>query len=178
MKRILSLILVLALCLPLCGCSGTNLTLDNYDDYLKVRAYCGGANEIAKSIWLGEYYNGYRLLHDKFCTALGGSLYVESFSPNFIYNDVTITVRFTGTAYILPENSGDLPTLKEHPFTFTETFELTTGGTVKAKDATEEVQLDLPSGYMMIRDPWDHFDDEGPDYTWEIIAISGTVSKA
>ena len=64
MKKIIAVLLLLAMVLGLCACGGnsneTKLTLDNYDDYLKVQSSVYGWNafESSKNYWFGLYSNG------------------------------------------------------------------------------------------------------------------------
>lgn len=102
MKRAISLILALVLCLGLCACGDKNieLTIDNYDDYLTISA----------NVFSAEYTsvpNGHRfyLRDERFIIPQGVTdtftvvVEIEGVSPNFQYSDITLDVSINGHYY-------------------------------------------------------------------------------
>lgn len=179
MKRAISLILALVLCLGLSGCkdSGIELTLDNYDDYLSISAGIACTNKVeGQYVWYGAYSNGNRFVETYLYSSLYGFFESRNLAPNFSYSDVKVTVRYSGTAFIIPIDSTDISRGKQMPFTFEKTYELTAGG--EEKDY-EKVIYDLPQNYMVGR----HDDDDDPipserfafEGKGEVIKISGTA---
>ena len=187
MKKAISIMLVLVMCLSLCSCAGETksneikLTLDNYDDYLDFSAYVYGTQEkeTAKDYWLGAYYNSGKLVENDFYTGYSGSLSAKVVAPNYNFHNVTVKIRFTGKVLTIIENSNpDSPTTLNHDIDFEDTFELNVGGTVK--DGKHKI-IDLPQN-MLILDYG--ISDSHYKYkydiieSWEIVEISGTVSPA
>ena len=124
MKKTLSLLLVLVMCLSLCACSGsapesaapettttpettavpgTPLTLDNYDTYLTI--FCE-SNHIDKDNYPPfsvQHHNGGNGMKTTtgytyyLYPLLRTYVYIEGASSNFNYFDVEVTVKFSGT---------------------------------------------------------------------------------
>lgn len=184
MKKAISILLVLVMCLSMCACGETEtneikLTLDNYDDYLNISAGVHGVEEVEtdKDYWLGAYYQGYKYVHDKFYTAYCGSVSTKVVAPNYNFHDVTLKIRFTGKVLAVMENSDPKsPTTMYHNIGFEDTFELNVGGTVKNKEA---LIIDLPENTLILSQWSDEYNGKyNIQITWEIVEISGTVSPA
>lgn len=128
MKKAISFLLALAITISMClnfsACSSntTKLTLDNYKKYLKFTsdAYATQTEDSSSACYYYKYgidvgdtvvtyfNNGYGLLAK-----------VEGASTNFNYNDVVITVRFSGTYGILdPDNRSWVDYDMEEIYTF------------------------------------------------------------
>ena len=184
MKKTIAILLVLVMALSLCACggngknggNGTELTLDNYTDYLKIKPYAGKGGElieVEEAFWLGRYNGKYKEVHDDFFVALIGGISSESVSPNFNYSNVKVTVRFAGTVLTIDRNSDpDNPEKVERTFEFEGTFALTAGGT----DKDETITYDL--GNYMIPGGAAAYSEFEPNCTYEIIDISGMVTPA
>ena len=90
MKRIIALVLIIAMCFPLGACSivfnKTKLTLDNFDKYLKINYVCEGTGDSVTDrnsiVCFPEILIGFS---------------VAGASPNFNYNDIVIEIEFSGT---------------------------------------------------------------------------------
>lgn len=163
MKRALSLILALVLCLPLCACNNTGeieLTLENYSKYLTIKANVG-----EPSIFDG----GLRLMYD--VPVEGGTrsfvyeyfilnLDVKGVSTNFNYNDISITVRFSGTyqTYTLANGKWNFGNKLD--------TELTTDCNI-AGIGSISTEFYPEDGYVL---------KERADIEWEVVAISGTIT--
>lgn len=190
MKRTISLILVLVMCLSLCACGGEgatksneiDLTLDNYTNYMKIRGSVGSADFIEiDSIWFGRYSQSYKLCHTYFATSLSSWISTDDIASNYNYNNVKITIKFTGTVPIVDKNTDrdTKATIIYFPFEFVETFDLMLNGTPKDSNNVYKPQFD---DNMVIIHPafYDalplNFEGIASDY--EIVGISGTVSPA
>ena len=114
-------------------------------------------------------------MHDDFAEGVEGHLYTTPVSENFIFNNVKITVRFTGKAAVIsPDTDPDSPNVSYMPFSFEDTFSLNAGGEVKNGTAP---QFKATGGKIVLIDPFSHFEDE-LEYEYEIIGISGTITPA
>lgn len=100
MKRALTLFLALLMVLSLCACGGDSgkieLTLDNYETYLKVNTYM-----LEEGTWLQlSYENGIALPDGSVQVAVypqaGCELTINGASENFNYNDVKVVAHVTG----------------------------------------------------------------------------------
>ena len=194
MKKALSLILALVMCLSLCACGGntgsnantttantttanntntTNensdeiaLTLDNYSKYLSVTAFMNNPAS-TEGLFVGAVNNGMGIPYDGGSTLyvyrhFSSNVTVEGVSTNFNYNDVSLTVRFTGTYKTV-----DINTRKWN------------GGNEINSEVTVECNI---AGEGSI---WEDFSGNGgymlrkmADVEWEVVAISGTVTPA
>ena len=185
MKRVLSLILALVLCLCLftaCGSKSTKLTTENYSNYMNVNAGVGyTSNQIkGEPIWFGVYANsGSKQVSTKFATEVRGSFSTSDVVSNFNYQDVTFTVKFTGSVSIVDKDSGtdEVATVSQFPFEFLGTFDLMLNGEVK--DSNNVYTLPLPDNMVAVSDTYNvPYDICQIDYTWEIVEITGTVMPA
>ena len=90
MKRIVALVLVIAMCFPLSACSfftkKTKLTIENFNKYLKLNIVCQGNGDGVESrdsiVWYPEIKVGFS---------------VTGASSNFNYNDIVVEIEFSGT---------------------------------------------------------------------------------
>lgn len=181
MKRAISLVLTLVLCFGLCACgeNGTQLTLDNYTDYMKVsgRVYYSDVFE-GEAIWFGKVNpsSGYKRVLSTFATSLGSLIQTKDVATNFNYENVKITMKFTGTVSIVDKDSGtkEVAKTRKFAFEFEETFGLTIAG--KEKDERGEYKLPLPDNMVAIYDDFkEHGWDFQIEYEAEVVAISGIV---
>ncbi len=98
MKRTLALLLALLMALSLCACGGNSdeieLTLDNYETYLKVDTFLSGDGESVLMPALFADSSGSHIVRHypsaRVCSTMSGS------STNFNYNDVKVVVHVTG----------------------------------------------------------------------------------
>lgn len=183
MKRALSLFLALTLCLSLClslsacGGKGIKLTLDNYDDYLKIRPYIVLPHNIPcnRSI-------SFTAMDGLGCLVLNYSSYicigveVKGISGNFSYSDITLEVKATGKIIAVDMNE----TAKYYAHTsvcLDETFtqrikcklDISGNGT---GESTERARV--PNGLVI---PY-HYSHSSTNFSLEIVKISGTVTPA
>lgn len=157
------------------GSNGTKLTLDNYDDYLKVDASTN-RNEAIKSklsfSLLGDEYST-KIFSDAF-TANG---YVQATTSNFNFNDVKLTFRVHGTTVMKEKYPpyGVTGDLKSFDFDFTFTVELDIAG-----NGSGSSTCNLPTN--MVTDgrvcTSMHSTTPSPYITIELIGITGTVTPA
>ena len=172
MKRAISLILAIMMCLSLCACGGKSdnikLTLDNYSTYLSVDAKMYNGSIFEDAVNVQAVNNGRGIPYKGGSTTfyvyekLSTFLEVKGASTNFNYNDVSITVRFTGTYQTVDINTCQWDNGNE----------INTELTVQCNIAGEGNAFGKFSGnggYMY---------DERADVKWEVVAISGTVSPA
>jgi len=152
MKKILCLLIIFCVvgCV-LSGCDkGTKLTVDNYEQYLKVTADCN---------------------------IYGISCNVTPVTDNYDFNDVEIVVRVTGEYAIYNHifvgySASGVPhydaTIKHSDKSFSETFtlRLNIGGTVINREDAK-VELALPQNTTT----------SGCPCEYEVISIRGTVSN-
>lgn len=173
MKKSIAIIMALAMCISLCACGGgkdnIKLTLDNYSTYLSVDARMYNGSLFEDAVNVQHLNNGHGIpynergsstfyVYEKLIT----SLEVKGVSTNFNYNDVSITVRFTGTYQTVDIDTGEWDSGNE----------ISTELTAKCNIAGEGSAFDKFSGnggYMY---------DERADVKWEVVAISGTVSPS
>lgn len=189
MKKTFALILALVMCLSLCACGGnvgsnantttennantTNgnpdeiaLTLDNYSKYLSVKAYMSDPASM-DGLFVGAVNNGQGINYDG-----GSSLYVfnhftssvqvEGVSTNFNYNDISVTVRFTGTYKTVDINTNKWSSGNEIDSEITVECNIAGEGSVWEKFSGN-------GGYMLRK---------MAEVEWEVVAISGTVTPA
>lgn len=186
MKKALSLLLALVLCLSLCACGGntgsnenttnedtTNgnpdeiaLTLDNYSKYLSVTAFMHDPAS-TEGLFVGAVNNGTGISYDGGSTFyvynhFSSNVKVEGVSTNYNYNDVSLTIRFTGTYKTV-----DINTNKWN------------GGNEINSEATVECNI---AGEGSV---WEDFSGNGgymlrkmADVEWEVVEICGTVTPA
>ena len=179
MKKTLSLILALVLCLSLCACGGDNgvkLTLENYESYLKVIGYVtenrdGQISHGHPGIWMGKYSGAYKLYESLFQTQLRGTITVENLAPNYSYEGVEITVKFVAMPNVLSKDAdNNNPSVHVATYEFEGTFKLAIGGTVIDG---QEVIFDIPSDMMAFIDSG--YQQYGLKYTYEVIGVKGTA---
>ena len=101
MKKAISILLVLVLCLSMCACGGTSkeikLTTENIEDYLdfEFAMYSDGDYEkIIYHVWRPDknsYYQTSQLGTRAVCL-----LKVAGVSQNYNYSDISVTIRITG----------------------------------------------------------------------------------
>ena len=163
MKKAISIMLVLAICLGMCACGADTksneieLTLDNYKQYLDVKRV--EIDDISKNVQVGQY-TAYK------CYQLGGVINIAGSTTNFNYNNVKVIVRFSGTY-----GTGKLETLSpkadEGSITnFNEVVELTLN--ISGNGFINSPLITAPNGKALVE-----INGSG-----EIIGISGTVSPA
>lgn len=182
MKRVFLFFISLILCFSLTSCnSGTNkktnketnpdekniqLTLDNYKDYLKISEVSisnyGAADKVLSAI-SGQpdivVYNQVKF-----------EIVVEGVSPNYTYNDVTVTFRFKGDCdiydAILWSVSEDVKF--NSPFEFDVTADLNVAG---GGNGIYIFRPETPTGFISAHTHKNWFSCNA-----EIIAVTGTLT--
>jgi len=179
-KRISTLVVVFLLSFSMCACfgsNGTKLALDNYEGYLKVIGFVNANpdGEITRrGIWMGGYSGSSQVYETAFQTQLRGTINVENLAPNYNYEGVEITVKFTATPNVLSRDADkDNPSIHFATYEFEGTFNLTVGGTVVGG---QEMIFDLPSDMMAFISKSYH--QYGLKYTYEVVGIKGTAVAA
>lgn len=184
MKKTISLFLALVLCLSLCACSssrnssdGTSnggnsnevkLTLENYSKYLSITARVndpsafdgGGLNVQSKNNGAGIPYDGGNTYY--VYNYLNQNVFVEGASTNFNYNDISVTVRFTGTYKTVDIQTSEWDSGNEF------SSDVIVECDIAGKGGKSE-KFTGNGGYLL-RDM--------ADIKWEVVAISGTVTPA
>ena len=184
MKRALSLILALALCLPMCACgsNGTELTsddsieltLDNYADFLEIRAYVSPGEDISANNDSFYDMNGKRCGASSISSYMTIVAYAEGVSSNFIYSDIVIEVRATGKHILCDPNNVDgyrtmLSEVVNADFTRSITCDLNVAGKGEGESSEKYAfsqNMVMPD--MMFADCY--------KFTCEIISISGKIT--
>ena len=140
--------------------------MENYKKYLKIKHYFGTSLELKDALYCQSANNGLGVEYDGGYTwylynRIDSAVWISGASTNFIYNDIVLTVRFTGTydAYYFDDYD------KTMPIEMDVTIECDIGGNGYAE------------GYFYLADKYYTY-DEFINYNWEIVSISGTVSKA
>lgn len=163
MKKALSLILALVLCLSLCACGGNNsnrivLTKDNIETYFKLNA--------------GLYDNGnYGMGNEP--NEFHAWAKVEAVSTNFNYEDIKITFRVKRNARCCKFNLGpDIPAsqsvLYDHEIPCDAEITITTN---IAGNGEEKIPLD----YICQEHSQTPYFLRDSDISWEIVSVSGYV---
>ena len=164
MKKAISIIVMLIICLNMCACAGIaksneiELTLDNYQQYLKfINCHC---DKRTQTVSVGHYGNIARPY------ALFGRFVVEGTSTNFNYNNVKITIQCSGSygTTTLASVSGDAD--KGSYQTFNQTVVLTTDISGAGKLFPDLVTA--PGGKAIVEVVSE----------CKVVAISGTVTPA
>lgn len=169
MKKALSLILALVLCLSLCACDNSDansdevkLTLENYSKYLSIKAKVGNPD---------IFDGGVKLMHDVpieggarsfVYTYFNITLGVEGVSTNFNYNDLSITVRFSGTYKTYDDAAREWDSGNKLDAELTAKCNIAGEGSASTKFYPD-------GGYVL---------QEKANVGWEVVAISGTVTPA
>ncbi len=171
MKRTLALFLALLMALSLCACGGDEieLTLDNYKTYLDV--HC--SNQLGGAADYGEMVAG-RHVGESVYTAIDSFLVVDGKSDNYNYNDVSVTVKFTGQYVPFSVevneqlNKGEV-TMEDYCASHLEPVDITlTANADIIGHGSNGHTIQLPS------DLWTY--SSSADLTYEIIDVSGTLT--
>ena len=102
MKKAISIFLAVALCLGMCsmfsGCSSNDikLTLDNYEQYLKVSASAFYEKDYKGNLFVIGRSGAYDYATENYGENIYGSVSVKGLSQNFNYSNVKIEVEITG----------------------------------------------------------------------------------
>ena len=142
------------------------LTLDNYSKYLKIGAWISNPSS-TEGVNVQAFNSGNGIRYD------GGNTYylfkyfyhsvtVKGVSSNFNYNDIVITIRFTGTYKTVTLNTNE----------WTDGGEVNTEVTIEcniAGNGSMRDKLEGNGGYMHA---------EMSNIKYEIVAISGTVTPS
>lgn len=180
MKKVISLILAIVMCLPLCACGNNSigdnsieLTLENYKDYLDIRAYAVPAEDCVANNDSFFDMNGKRCGASSISSYLYVKAYVEGVSDNFTYSDIVIKVRVTGKHILCDPNNVDgfrtmYSRIVNADFTQSLTCDLNVSGKGEGK-STEKYSF---SGNEILPDM---MFAKCYDFDCEIISISGKV---
>lgn len=191
MKRIVSLILVFAMCLPLCACGEKSneieLTLDNYEQYIdfQVSPMAMLRNDYeGNSFVIGVASDGYS---DAVCQDYSQNVYgyflIKGLSQNFNYNNIAVKVELSGKCYHLDLNADkddNTSTLAWSEYSFiAECNKVDITGNGKG-----EGKWTLPSGrgipnfeyWNGVRKFYDP--DDFLQYEYKVVSVSGTVTPA
>lgn len=154
MKKAVSLILALVMCLSLsaCGNKGVELTLENYSTYLNLDI--GSFAPADVEMWNFPGAPGCREKYLGFVNCKGAS-------TNYDYNNIQITVRFFGTGDIFVNS-------EKESYEFDETVTITCDISGKGSKS-----VDLFAGKCATR----MINGDSVNCTWEILSISGTVTR-
>lgn len=191
MKKAISILLVLVMCLSMCsiftGCrsNGIELTLDNYEQYLDVSA----------SAWLQKDYEGYSFvigrsgaydfITDDFSQNIYGDVSVKGLSQNFNYSNIKIEVEITGKCFhcdLGAKKDENEKTLRWSNFEFVATcskVDITGKGSSNGSD-----KFSLPSGrgvpVLSYANGVTRYYEERDflEYTYKVISVSGTIIPA
>lgn len=169
MKRIIAIIVLLAMCVTLCSCGkddSIKLTMDNYTDYLVVNPTISNFGDSVK-IKLYDYeYTDY--LGDSLGYYFEGieiNLYVEGASQNFVYNNVVLEGHFIMTYDNAPEYIFDL---------------VEVAGNNKTKEFDLEVKTNVAgngSSYEIIYADYDTYTSKDScNVEFTVTDVSGSVS--
>ena len=203
MKKMISLFVALMLCLSLCACAnGTNgsnmqseaqnangnevaLTLDNYDQYIKVTPTVFLSKD--KTVnnlrhFYGTSSYGVPMYTDEYSENIYGSVKIEGLSQNFNYKDITVEVELSGYCWI-----GDL---SANVFYRSDRIEYRFRAQCDKVDIAgfgenSTGKFVLPAGYgIPVYDENlsnctynDNFEDI-EEFKWDVVSVSGTVTPA
>lgn len=153
MKKLITLLLILVICLTLCACGtkSISLTLDNYTDYLEVSGSYNMGGSPRKDKQHGTLY-----------PEIETNIDVEGVSSNYIYNDVEIVVKISGTYTEFP-NPTEYYRGTETDFEKNFTIKCNKAGngsehsSTKVSDYTGKIYTDL---------------------SFDIISVSGSIKEA
>lgn len=180
MKKALSLILALVLCLSLCACgedkksNEIELTLDNYNQYLNIDVDFVDGNIIKLGKWIivdEAGYDGVDAYIDEAMTSFGCYAEVEGVSQNFNYNDVKVTIEVSGK--YKARNRNDLYKVQS-----IESFSLTINSSTNIAGGSinnDKVYYTIPNNMAVARGM------TAPivvDYEFKVVSISGTLTPA
>lgn len=190
MKKVFALFLALILCLSMVACGGGNdaanateapdnsieLTLDNYADYLQVKAYVSPAEDLPGNNDGFYDMTGKMYAADTISTYLKVVAYVEGVSPNFIYSDIVIEVRATGKHILCNPDKVDTygsmyADVVNADFTRSVNCDLNVAGEGKGESSEKYTFTDnMVMPFMLFADCY--------KFNCEIISISGKVTPA
>ena len=135
MKKILALIMSVVFCFSITSCNTNTtegitedpntieLTMDNYEDYLKIKGISIENNGSAQKIMIANSYETFYAYNEiKFVVE------TEGVSPNLIYNNVTVTVQFSGKYDAYPIYFESYSDVKENTFEFDIEVNVNVGG--------------------------------------------------
>ncbi len=172
MKKLLTLMLAAALALSLVACGGgnkgTELTVDNYEQYLDLNiGVSTGNTSIGYATFVMDSTGTKGGQVDMLYDSLSAKMNLSAKSTNFNYNDVTIKVKVTANyEYCTPPLSSLLV------------------GQADVCEFNLEAKTDIAGNCDVVTDdynlPEDHFTHSYliGDVTYEIVEISGTVTPA
>lgn len=109
MKKLLALILSVALAIPLtsCGSKETKLTLDNYEQYLNITAFASTSGDSITMIYPRPRQSPGEPIHLTCHNSIAATANVFGASTNFNYNDVVAKVKVTVTYSTPRDGYGD-----------------------------------------------------------------------
>ena len=182
MKKAISIMLVLAIFLGMCACGADTksneieLTLDNYDDYLKISAYTILSHDSKPNT--ARYFDamdGVGCAVTDYSSYMSLGVSVKGLSANFLYSDITLEVRATGKFIAVDKNNAYNSTHTSVYFneTFSQYIEckLDVSGNGNGQSTGK---FSVPGDLVI---PYHSF-YPSTDFSFEIVKISGTVSPA
>lgn len=187
MKKMFSVLIIVALCLDLCACSSgttsTKLTLDNYEQYLDVRAAAEIQDDYEGNSFLIGTYMGYDYFTSKYGQYIYGSVSVRGLSTNFNYTDIEIEVEITGKyrhCDLSAQEDENERTLRWDEFKIVTTcsnVDITGSG---KSDGNDKFSLASGRGIPILqRASYVHLNYEETDfleYTYKVVSVKGTVT--
>lgn len=167
MKKALSLIFSLVLCLSLCACGSASkgsasaeieLTLDNYQNYLQVYVSSNASGEYVRFMNPIPGYTG------PWYPEILNIVSTKGVSTNFNYNDVVVEIEISGTYddYHAYENA---PNSQGNPFEMTITVDTDIAGNGTNTDIFKLANKLVTRDALI-------------NSTWKVVSISGTVTPA
>lgn len=190
MKKTISVLLVLVLCLSMCACStgtksdGIELTLENYEQYLYVSANAYVQEEYKGNMFVIGRSGAYDFITDDYGQNIYGAVYVEGLSQNFNYSNIKVKVEITGKCYhcdLKAEKDDNEKTLKWSNFEGVATCNKVD---ITGKGSSHGFVFALPAGrgipVLSYANGVTRYYEDGDfvNYTYKVIGISGTVTPA
>ena len=169
MKKALSLMLALVMCLSLCACGNSGgssdevtLTMENYSKYLSIDAAVFTPSSSDAAVNLPNPAKFGDVITSTVYKYFNLRLNVEGVSTNFNYHDVSVTVRFFGKYQIYNR------TAESYSIGNTLLAELTAECNI-AGDGSSLTEFYPDHGFVFERQP---------NVDWEIVAVSGSITPA
>lgn len=199
MKKAISVLLALVMCLGMCACgensggekpNAIELTLDNYERYLDVyaSAYVKTDYKVHNAAQTGFVIgksgsSAYNFVTGNFGQYVYGNVSVRGLSQNFNYNDIVIEVEFTGRCNhcdLAEKKDNKLETFTWSDFQFFATcskVDITGNGT---SDGSYKFALPAGRGVPVLSYASNtvryYTESDFLEYSFRIVSVSGTVT--